>query len=97
VAKILYDIGVLKENKLVEVEKKDLEGQYVGQSAPKTAEVIKSALGGVLFIDEAYSLYQKGSEKDFGKEAIVELLKAMEDSRGDFCCIMAGYNNEMMG
>lgn len=97
VAKILYDIGVLKENKLVEVEKKDLEGQYVGQSAPKTAEVIKSALGGVLFIDEAYSLTSGIDEsgRGYGPEVIATLIKAMEDKKDELVVIFAGYTKEM--
>lgn len=96
IGQILYEAGVLKNNNFVECSRETLISMYIGETAIKTKKVIAEAMGGVLFIDEAYSLYQKGSEKDFGKEAIVELLKAMEDSRGEFCCIMAGYNNEMM-
>lgn len=94
IAQILYEAGVLKNNKFVECSRQTLVAMYIGETALKTKKVIDEAMGGVLFIDEAYSLYQD-SEKDFGKEAIVELLKAMEDHRGEFCCIMAGYTNEM--
>ncbi len=96
IGQILYEAGVLKNNNFVECSRETLISMYIGETAIKTKKAIADAMGGVLFIDEAYSLYQKGSEKDFGKEAIVELLKAMEDSRGEFCCIMAGYSNEMM-
>ena len=93
-AKMLYDIGVLSENKLIEVDRKDLVGQYVGQTAPKTNEVITKALGGVLFIDEAYALTQmKGN--DFGAEAIATLVKAMEDKKDEIVVIFAGYKEEM--
>lgn len=96
IAKMLFDIGVIQENKLIEVERKDLIGQYVGQTAPKTAEVIEKAMGGVLFIDEAYSLASgKGSQHDFGTEAISTLIKAMEDHKGEFVVIFAGYKKEM--
>lgn len=95
IGQILYEAGVLKNNNFVECSRETLISMYIGETAIKTKKAIDEAMGGVLFIDEAYSLYQKGSEKDFGKEAIVELLKAMEDSRGEFCCIMAGYTKEM--
>lgn len=96
ICQILHEAGVLKNTNFVECSRETLISMYIGETAIKTKKVIEEAMGGVLFIDEAYSLYQKGSEKDFGKEAIVELLKAMEDNRGEFCCIMAGYNKEMM-
>ena len=95
IGQILYEAGVLKNNNFVECSRETLISMYIGETAIKTKKAIEEAMGGVLFIDEAYSLYQKGSEKDFGKEAIVELLKAMEDNRGEFCCIMAGYTKEM--
>ena len=95
-AKMLFDLGVIKENKLVEVERKDLIAEYIGQTAPKTAEVIKNAMGGVLFIDEAYSLTPT-SERDFGGEAIATLIKAMEDHKDEFVVIFAGYKDEMKG
>ena len=92
-AKMLYDLGMLKENKLVEVEKKDLVASYMGQTASKTSEVIEKALGGVLFIDEAYSLTE---DKDpYGKEAMATLIKAMEDKKEELVVIFAGYKNEM--
>ena len=95
-AKMLYDLGLVSENKLVEVERKDLVAGYVGQTAIKTAEVIEKAMGGVLFIDEAYSLAQgHNAQYDFGSEAIATLIKAMEDHKGEFVVIFAGYKNEM--
>ena len=95
-AKMLYDLGMIRENKLIEVERKDLIAPYIGQTAPKTSEVIDKAMGGVLFIDEAYSLAQvKGSSSDFGAEAIATLIKAMEDHKGEFVVIFAGYKDEM--
>ena len=98
-AKALYDIGIVKENKLIEVEAKDLIGQYVGHTAPKTAEVIEKAMGGVLFVDEAYSItggsLQTIHGNHFGDECIATLIKAMEDHKGDFVCIFAGYKLEM--
>ena len=90
-AKMLSDLGIIHENKLIEVEKKDLVGQYTGQTAPKTAEVIDKAMGGVLFIDEAYSLTE--GKDSFGLEAIATLIKAMEDHKGEFVVIFAGYRN----
>lgn len=92
-AKMLFDLGITKENKLVEVERKDLVGQYIGQTAPKTSEVIGKAIGGVLFVDEAYSL--AGSKNDYGGEAIATLIKAMEDYKDNLVVIFAGYKNEM--
>ena len=92
-AKMLFDLGLIKENKLIEVEKKDLIAQYIGQTAPKTAEVISKAMGGVLFIDEAYSLTE--GKDSFGLEAIATLIKAMEDHKGEFVVIFAGYKDEM--
>jgi AAA+ superfamily predicted ATPase len=94
-ARALYDIGILKENKLVECEKKDLIGEYLGQTAPKTYAVIEKALGGVLFIDEAYSLASSGRNDSYNEEAIATLVKAMEDKRDNLVIIFAGYKNEM--
>lgn len=93
-ASMLYSLGILKENKLVEVERKDLVAGYAGQTAMKTADKIKEALGGVLFVDEAYSLYSSDNDV-FGKEAISTLIKAMEDHKEDLIVIFAGYDNEM--
>lgn len=87
-------IGVLSKGQLVEVDRSGLVAGYVGQTAIKTQEVIKSALGGVLFIDEAYSL-SSGGENDFGREAIETILKAMEDNRADLVVIVAGYDELM--
>ena len=94
IANMLYDIGVLKENKLIEVERKDLVAGYTGQTAIKTNEKIKEALGGILFIDEAYSLYLDNNDT-FGKEAIATLIKAMEDHKDNLIIIFAGYEKEM--
>lgn len=94
IAEMLFDKGVLKSKKVIEVTRSDLVAQYIGQTAPKVRAVVDSAMGGVLFIDEAYSL-AKGGEHDFGSEAIDELLKLMEDRRGDFVVITAGYQKEM--
>lgn len=95
VTQVLYDIGCIRINKLVEVERKDLVAEFVGQTAPKTEKVIESALGGVLFIDEAYSLAPYDNATDFGQEAIATLIKAMEDYRDEFVVIFAGYKKEM--
>ena len=89
-AKIYHAMGLLSQGHLVETDRSGLVGGYVGQTAIKTQEVIQSALGGILFIDEAYSLNQT-SENDYGKEAIDTILKAMEDRRDDFIVIVAGY------
>jgi DNA replication protein DnaC len=94
IAEMLFDKGVLKNKKVIEVTRSDLVAQYIGQTAPKVRAVVDSAMGGVLFIDEAYSL-AKGGENDFGSEAIDELLKLMEDRRGDFVVITAGYQKDM--
>ena len=95
-AKMLYDLGLVSENKLVEVERKDLVASYIGQTAPKTAEVVEKALGGVLFIDEAYTLAQGNkSGNDFGAEAVATLIKAMEDHKDNLIVIFAGYKEEM--
>ena len=93
-ARYMKAIGALSQGQLVEVTRADLVAPYVGQTAPLTMNVIKSALGGVLFIDEAYSLY-RGSNDSFGLEAIDTIVKAMEDYRGDLIVILAGYKREM--
>lgn len=93
-AKLFKSMGILKKGHLVEVTRTDLVGEYVGQTGPKTLEKIKEAYGGVLFIDEAYSL-NGNTANDFGKEAIATLIKEMEDNRDKFIVIMAGYTKEM--
>lgn len=96
VAGILYNLKYVDQNKLIEVSAKDLIGQYVGQTAPKTIEVIEKALGGVLFIDEAYSLAAKpGNSSSFNEECIATLIQAMENHRDDLVVIFAGYSKEM--
>ena len=95
IAKILYDLRILPNDRLIEVDRAGLVGQYIGQTAIKTNEVIQQARGGTLFIDEAYTLYRKDDDKDFGKEAIDTLLKDMEDHRGEYAVILAGYKLEM--
>lgn len=94
VAEIYKDLGVIKKGHLVETDRSGLVGEYVGQTAPKTNAIIDSALDGVLFIDEAYSLVQ-GGQNDYGKEAISTLLKRMEDDRDRLIVILAGYSKEM--
>ena len=94
VSKMMKAEGVLENGQLVEVTRADLVGKYVGHTAPLTMSVINSALGGVLFIDEAYSLY-RGKDDSFGLEAIDTLVKAMEDHRDDLIVILAGYKKEM--
>lgn len=93
-AKYLKAIGVLSNGQLIEVSRNDLVGKYVGHTAPLTMQVIKSAMGGILFIDEAYSLY-RGNNDSFGLECIDTLVKAMEDNRDDLIVILAGYTKEM--
>ncbi|MBO8162593.1 MAG: AAA family ATPase [Brevibacillus sp.] len=94
VGKIFKEMGLLAKGHMIEAERADLVGEFIGHTAQKTRELIKKALGGVLFIDEAYSL-GRGGEKDFGKEAIDCLTKAMEDHKNEFVCILAGYTEEM--
>ena len=93
---ILYNLGYIRQNKLIEVSSKDLVAEYVGQTAPKTMEVINRALGGILFIDEAYAL-EDDKTSSYNKEAIATLIKAMEDYRDDLVVIFAGYTKEMQG
>ncbi|MBQ3079937.1 MAG: AAA family ATPase [Clostridia bacterium] len=94
-ARIYKSLGILSKGQLVEVDRSGLVAGYVGQTAPKTMEVIKRALGGVLFIDEAYALTYKKEASDFGQEAVDTLLKAMEDNRDDLVVIAAGYDGLM--
>lgn len=94
ISKMLNKMGVLSKGHLIEVERADLVGEYIGHTALKTRDLVKKAMGGILFIDEAYSL-ARGGEKDFGKEAIDTLVKVMEDKSDDLIIILAGYPNEM--
>lgn len=91
---LFKELEVLPKGHLIEVERADLVGEYIGHTAQKTREQIRKAMGGILFIDEAYSL-ARGGEKDFGKEAIDTLVKAMEDHKENFVLILAGYEKEM--
>ena len=95
IARRLYDIGVVREYKFLEVERKDLVGEHVGETAIKTAEVIEKAMGGILFVDEAYTLAPEGGGNDFGQEAIATLIRAMENHKEDLIVIFAGYEREM--
>ncbi|UJF36008.1 AAA family ATPase [Paenibacillus hexagrammi] len=92
--RMFHAMGVLSKGHFTEVERADLVGEYIGHTALKTRELMKKAMGGVLFIDEAYSL-ARGGDKDFGKEAIDCLVKGMEDKKNDFILILAGYSDEM--
>lgn len=94
-SKILHHLGYVRRGHLVVATRDDLVGQYIGHTAPKTKEMIKRAMGGVLFIDEAYYLYRPENERDYGQEAIEILLQAMENQRDDFVVILAGYKNRM--
>ena len=94
-ADILHRLGYTRGNHLVAVTRDDLVGQYIGHTAPKTKEVLKKAMGGVLFIDEAYYLYRPENERDYGQEAIEILLQVMENQRDDLVVILAGYKNRM--
>ncbi len=92
---ILHHLGYLRRGHLVVATRDDLVGQYVGHTAPKTKEMLKRAMGGVLFIDEAYYLYRPENERDYGQEAIEMLLQVMEDKREDLVIILAGYHERM--
>jgi len=94
-AEILHRLNYIREGHLVTVTRDDLVGQYIGHTAPKTKEVIKKAMGGVLFIDEAYYLYRPENERDYGQESIEILLQVMENNRDDLVVILAGYKNRM--
>lgn len=94
-AELLHRLGYLRRGHLVSVTRDDLVGEYVGHTAPKTKEVIKRAMGGVLFIDEAYYLYKVENERDYGSEAIEILLQVMENNRDDLVVILAGYADRM--
>tara|TARA_B100000768_G_scaffold141486_1_gene133155 strand:- start:1932 stop:2840 length:909 start_codon:yes stop_codon:yes gene_type:complete len=94
-ADILYKLGYIRKGHLLTVTRDDLVGQYIGHTAPKTKEVLKKAMGGVLFIDEAYYLYKPDNERDYGSEAIEILLQVMENQRDDLVVILAGYKERM--
>jgi probable Rubsico expression protein CbbX len=94
-AQILHRLGYVRKGHLVAVTRDDLVGQYIGHTAPKTKEVLKKAMGGVLFIDEAYYLYRPHNERDYGQEAIEILLQVMENQRDDLVVILAGYKDRM--
>jgi probable Rubsico expression protein CbbX len=94
-AEILHRLGYVRKGHLVAVTRDDLVGQYIGHTAPKTKEVLKKAMGGVLFIDEAYYLYRPENERDYGQEAIEILLQVMENQRDDLVVIFAGYKDRM--
>jgi len=94
-ATILHRLGYVRKGHLVAVTRDDLVGQYIGHTAPKTKEVLKRAMGGVLFIDEAYYLYRQENERDYGQESIEILLQVMENQREDLVVILAGYKDRM--
>lgn len=94
-ADILYQLGYIEKGHLLTVTRDDLVGQYIGHTAPKTKEVLKKAMGGVLFIDEAYYLYKPDNERDYGSEAIEILLQVMENQRDELVVILAGYKEPM--
>jgi probable Rubsico expression protein CbbX len=94
-ADLLHRLGYIRKGHLVSVTRDDLVGQYIGHTAPKTKEILKKAMGGVLFIDEAYYLYRPENERDYGQEAIEILLQVMENQRDDLVVILAGYAQRM--
>lgn len=94
-ADMLHRLGYVRKGHVVSVTRDDLVGQYIGHTAPKTKEVIKKAMGGVLFIDEAYYLYRPENERDYGQEAIEILLQVMENHREDLVVVLAGYKDRM--
>jgi len=94
-AEILHRLGYIRRGHLIAVTRDDLVGQYIGHTAPKTKEVLKKAMGGVLFIDEAYYLYRQENERDYGQESIEILLQVMENNRDDLVVILAGYADKM--
>jgi probable Rubsico expression protein CbbX len=94
-AQILHRLGYVRKGHVVSVTRDDLVGQYIGHTAPKTKDVLKKAMGGVLFIDEAYYLYRPENERDYGQEAIEILLQVMENNRDDLVVILAGYKDRM--
>ena len=95
IASILHRLGFVRRGQVVSVTRDELVGQYIGHTAPKTKEILKKAMGGVLFIDEAYYLYRPENERDYGQEAIEILLQVMEQQREDMVVILAGYGDRM--
>ncbi len=95
IAGILHGLEYTRRNHVVSVTRDDLVGQYIGHTAPKTKEILKKAMGGVLFIDEAYYLYRPENERDYGQEAIEILLQVMEEHRDDLVVVLAGYRDRM--
>src|SRR5215217_6932990 len=95
IASILHRLGFVRRGQVVSVTRDELVGQYIGHTAPKTKEILKKAMGGVLFIDEAYYLYRPENERDYGQEAIEILLQVMEENRDDLVVILAGYKHRM--
>ena len=95
IADILHRLGYVRRGQVVSVTRDELVGQYIGHTAPKTKEILKKAMGGVLFIDEAYYLYRPDNERDYGQEAIEILLQVMESQRDDLVVILAGYGDRM--
>lgn len=95
IADLLFRLGYVRKGHVVSVTRDDLVGQYIGHTAPKTKEVLKKAMGGVLFIDEAYYLYRPENERDYGQEAIEILLQVMENNRDDLVVVLAGYKDKM--
>jgi probable Rubsico expression protein CbbX len=94
-AGILHRLGFVRRGHVISVTRDDLVGQYIGHTAPKTKEILKKAMGGVLFIDEAYYLYRPENERDYGQEAIEILLQVMESQREDLVVVLAGYGDRM--
>jgi probable Rubsico expression protein CbbX len=94
-AQVLHRLGYARKGHLVAVTRDDLVGQYIGHTAPKTKDILKKAMGGVLFIDEAYYLYRPENERDYGQEAIEILLQVMETQRDDLVVVVAGYADRM--
>lgn len=95
IASILHKLGFIRRGQVVSVTRDELVGQYIGHTAPKTKEILKKAMGGVLFIDEAYYLHRPDNERDYGQEAIEILLQVMESQREDLVVILAGYGDRM--
>ncbi|MCA1359109.1 CbbX protein [Bradyrhizobium sp. IC3069] len=94
-ARILHGLGFVRRGQVISVTRDDLVGQYIGHTAPKTKEILKKAMGGVLFIDEAYYLHRPDNERDYGQESIEILLQVMENQREDLVVILAGYGERM--